>query len=172
VEVVVGQPATVTVGVPAEGLTPVVAVDIAVPDGFTLDGFVPSGEWSAQREGEVLHVRGGRIVGGACGFLLVRGTATRSGTLRFAMTTHDEDGTVRHLDQADLFNPRAAMVVESHRPGRGSGAGSLAVPLGVLGLLGLAGLLALRARRRHRRGRGNRGAGRPAVRTGRSSTAR
>jgi hypothetical protein len=151
VEVYVDQPATVTVGVAAEGITPVVGIDITIPRGFELDSFVPSGGWQAQRRDDVLELRGGQIAGGACGFLLLKGTATSRGTLHLPMRTYDQDGTVRDLDRTDPFNPLAAMVLEARRPGDDSGGGSGVVSLLVIGAVAVAGLAAVVAVLRRRR---------------------
>src|SRR6185295_15618016 len=125
----VGQPATVTVGVAGEGVSPVVGIDITIPEGFTFDSFVPTGGWQGTLEGKVLRLSGGQIAGGACGFLLVKGTATKAGTLYFPMRTTDQDGTVRVLDSTQAYNPAAAMVVEAKRPGGASGGGLGLVPV-------------------------------------------
>jgi hypothetical protein len=161
VEVIVGQPATVTVGVAAEGVTPVERIDITIPEGFTFDGFVPSGGWEGTVNGDVLSLQGGEIAGGACGFLLLKGTATSEGTLHFPMRTTDQDGTVRDLDRTEPFHPLSAMVVEAQTPGGsgggGFGAGAVALLVGlaavVVAVVGVAVVLGRRRRRpppRHR----------------------
>jgi hypothetical protein len=159
VEVIVDQPATVTVGVAGEGVTPVVGIEITIPEGFTFDSFLPSGGWQGALEGRVLRLSGGQIAGGACGFLLVKGTATRAGTLYFPMKTTDQDGTVRVLDSTQVYNPAAAMVVEAKRPG-GSGGGGLGLGpvLGVAAgvVLVTIGAVALIRRRRSADDRGAR----------------
>jgi hypothetical protein len=150
VEVIVGQPATVTVGVAGEGVSPVVGIDITIPQGFTFDSFVPTGGWQGTLDGNVLRLSGGQVPGGACGFLLVKGTATKSGTLYFPMRTTDQDGTVRTLDSTQVYNPAAAMVVEAKRPG-GSGGGGLGVaPIagGAVVALALVGVTVVVVRRR------------------------
>jgi hypothetical protein len=157
VEAIVGQPATVTVGVAAEGVTPVVGIDITIPEGFTFDSFVPSGDWGGTLDGKVLHLHGGQIAGGACGFLLLKGTATKAGTLRFPMRTTDQDGTVRTLDQTQLYNPLAAMVVEAKRAGGSGGGGPspgliAALAVALLAVAGGAVVLVRRLRIGARRG--------------------
>src|SRR4051794_41665874 len=64
-EVYVDQLQTVTVGVAAEDLAPVVSVDITIPDGFTFDSFVPSQDpRSSQWRGGVPDGGGGGRGGG------------------------------------------------------------------------------------------------------------
>jgi MYXO-CTERM domain-containing protein len=151
VEVYVDQPATVTVGVAAEGLTPVVGVDITIPPGFELDSFVPSGGWQAERKDDRLELRGSQIAGGACGFVLLKGTATSKGRLYLPMRTYDQDGTVRDLDRTEPFNPLAAMVLEARRPGDDAAGGSPVVSFVVIGAVALAVLAAAFAVVRRRR---------------------
>ena len=151
-EVIVGQPATVTVGVAAEGVTPVEAIEITIPEGFVFDSFVPSGEWQGTLDGDVLSLRGGQIAGGACGFLLLKGTATQGGTLHLPMRTTDQDGTVRDLDRIEPFHPLSAMVVEAQVPGGpgggGIGAGAVALLVGLAAMVvAVVVVLARRSRR-------------------------
>ena len=139
VEVYVDQPATVTVGCRRPRASRRSSASTSrSPGGFELDSFVPSGGWQAERKDDRLELRGGQIAGGACGFLLLKGTATSRGTLHLPMRTYDQDGTVRDLDRTDPFNPLAAMVVEARRPGDDAAGGSTVVSFVVIGAVALA----------------------------------
>lgn len=110
-EVVVGQPATITLGVASEGPAPVVAVDVTLPAGLVVDELVATKGWTVEREGDTLHYRGGSIANGACGFLLLRATPTRKGTLVVPITTQQADGSTRRLDRANAFDPLAGQIL-------------------------------------------------------------
>src|SRR5829696_3700470 len=73
VQVPVGRPTTVTVGVTVEQHA-VVGLDIALPSGFTLDSFPAPSGWTVTRTGRVLRYRGGTITAYTCGFFTLRGT--------------------------------------------------------------------------------------------------
>jgi hypothetical protein len=157
VDVVVGQPAALTIGVPAEGVTPLVAVELTIPDGFEVAEAPSLGGWHGAVDGSVVRFSGHEVPGGACGYVVVKGVATRRGTFVIATHTRDADGTERVLDRADPQNPRAGQVVTVRRVATGSGGGWLsAMPggvrlggaLAVVAGLGVAVLAARRARAR------------------------
>jgi hypothetical protein len=146
----VDQPAVVTIGVPAEGVTPLVSIDLIIPDGFVIEAAPPLGGWQSAVDGRVVHYTGGQVASGACAYLAVKGTPTKKGTLVVPIHTRDADGTERDLTLADPQSPRAGQVIDVVSPSDGAGSGrkavELAVPVAVVA--GLLAWLASTTRRR------------------------
>ena len=114
IQVDVGQPATLTVGIASEGNTGVVGVDVLAPKGFKLDSTpVENKGWTIARTdgGSTLQFRGGRFPAGSCGFLLVRGTATSGGQKVMTLHTYDQDGAEREFASSEPFALFAGQVI-------------------------------------------------------------
>jgi hypothetical protein len=132
VEIGVGEPVNVTIGVTAEG-EPVTAVDVEVPEDFTvLD--TSTAAWEAERDGSTVHYTGGRVEPFSCAYLSIEGTAEEKGRLVFPIILHTEDGdSVRH-DSTELGAERSAQLVFAGVSAFGDGDGGSVSPIGFLGV--------------------------------------
>ena len=88
------------------------------PRGSPSTASCPPASWQGTLDGDVLSLRGGQIAGGACGFLLVKGTATQGGHAA-PPDADDRPGWHRpHLDRPSRSTRLSAMVVEAQAAGR------------------------------------------------------
>lgn len=106
VEIPVGESTTVTVGVAAEQ-SPLVEVDITVPEGFVFERAEDEFDWKGTLTGSVVQYRGGTLAPYACTYFNLIGRVERQTTLVFPMTIRGEDGSVIEFtgDQADDLHP-------------------------------------------------------------------
>jgi uncharacterized protein YcnI len=150
----VNQPITLNIGVPAEGATPMVGVDITIPRGFELAEVVPVAGWTVEQDKGAVRYRGGSVPVGGFALFTLRGKIPKKSTLRFPMLLRNADGTSQRWDDKDPADRYpAATVYAGTRPPKPGGGGSSAV--GTLskaallgGGIGLALSLVLRFRRR------------------------
>jgi hypothetical protein len=172
VEIPIGESTTVTVGVAAEQ-SPLVEVDITVPDGFVVERAEDEFDWQGTLTGSVVRYRGGTLAPYACTYFNLIGRAERQATLVFPMAVRGEDGSVIEFtsDKADNLHP-AQLVYAGFSPqpsssgGRGDRfSGALAGVL-VAVLIGVGALTLSRRREAARR------APRPAPRAGPRKTKR
>ncbi|HET7489535.1 MAG TPA: hypothetical protein VFJ85_16530 [Acidimicrobiales bacterium] len=142
-----GKVTEVGVRVGAE-TSPVVAVDIHVPDGFRLDRPVALAGWQAERHGSTVTYRStdDRILPFGCSQFQLAGKATARGTLVFTVVAHADDGSELRYDSADPKDENAAQLVYARRSG-GGGLGSVAV-WAVPALLVAGGVAVAAGRRR------------------------
>ena len=150
----VGKATALTIGIAAEA-KPLVAVDVDVPDGFTLTGSLDVPSWTATRDGDTIHYTGGRIEPFGCGYVTLRGRAERKGRLVFPFTVTAADGsTTRHTD-VDQALPTAAGVLYAgvELPGApedgddGNGGTIVAIAVAAAAALAIAGVTVARRRR-------------------------
>lgn len=142
----VGETTSLTIGVAAE-LEPLVAIDVEVPDGFTLTGPVDVPQWQAAAEGGVVHFTGGRVTPFGCGYVTVRGRAERKGRLLFPVTVTAEDGTTKRYAETDSTLPTAGGLlyvgVDPPRTAGDEDGGGAGIPWAVaagVGALAIAGI--------------------------------
>jgi hypothetical protein len=110
VEIPIGEPATVAVGVAAEQ-SRVVGVDISLPAGFRLDRAEELFDWRATRTGSLLRYRGGTLDPYACDYFNLVGQADEQATLVFPMTVHGADGSVVEFTGEEADDPHPAQLV-------------------------------------------------------------
>lgn len=150
----VNEPATILIQIPAEGASPMVGVDIEIPDGFTLDRPGPPSGWTSEIAGGVVRYRGPEVAVGAFAVFNLGGTATRKGELTFALVIHARDGaTSEWSGGADSARPPIVVYAGVDPPGSGAGdSGNPALWVGV-GLIaaGVAGAIVLVRQRSTRR---------------------
>ncbi|HVV36342.1 MAG TPA: hypothetical protein VHC63_07030 [Acidimicrobiales bacterium] len=90
---------------------PVRAVDISVPDGFSLthaEGYLG---FTASRRGQWVHFEGGEIAIYDCQSFLFQGRTTRSGRLVAHIVTTAADGTKTHYDDVRSGSHYPAQVI-------------------------------------------------------------
>jgi len=121
VEIPIGESTTVTVGVAAEQ-SPLVEVDITVPEGFVLERAEDEFDWHGTLTGSVVRYRGGTLAPYACTYFNLIGRVERQATLVFPMTIRGEDGSVIEFtsDKADDMHP-AQLVYAGFSPPPSSG---------------------------------------------------
>lgn len=148
VEVDVGVPAAITVGVPAEQ-QPVVRVDIDVPEGFVLDEARPAPGWDVTTGGSTVSYAGGEIPRLQCGYFTLTGTAARRAKLVFPVTATDASGDTTVYGPDRLGAQEVYAGIEAFPDDGGDGVD----PVLVAGIVLVAGglvagfVLALRRRR-------------------------
>jgi hypothetical protein len=93
VQIPVGQPSTVAVGVTVENAT-VTDVEVGLPAGLRLDRVDPKSGWTSTRAGSTVRYRGGTIHQFTCEYFSLGVTATTKGAFGIAVTQRTADGTV------------------------------------------------------------------------------
>ncbi len=93
VEIPVGRPATIDVGVTVETAT-VPDVEIGIPTGLTLDRIDPKPGWTTSRAGSTVRYRGGPIAPYGCEYFSLGVTATVAGAYGISVVQRTADGTV------------------------------------------------------------------------------
>jgi len=121
VEIPIGESTTVTVGVAAEQ-SPLVEVDITVPEGFVFERAEDEFDWRGTLTGSVVQYRGGTLAPYACTYFNLIGRVERQATLVFPMAVRGEDGSVIEFtsDKADDLHP-AQLVYAGFSPPSNSG---------------------------------------------------
>jgi uncharacterized protein YcnI len=150
----VNQPITLNIGIPAEGTTPMVGVDITIPRGFELSEVVPLAGWTVEQDKDEVRYRGGNVAVGGFALFTLRGKIPKKSTLRFPMLLRNADGSSVRWDDKDPGDrfPAATVYAGTKPPRAGSGGSSTVGTLSKAALLGggigLALSLVLRFRRR------------------------
>ncbi len=114
VEVAVGQPATLTVGVGAE-TSAVIAVEIELPEGFRLTDASAEG-WEVDVGEDAVRFTGGSVASFACGYVTLRGVAEEPATLVFPLVLETADGRSLTYDHTDPFREDSGQVVYAGVP--------------------------------------------------------
>lgn len=109
VEVPVGEPATVTVGITAESAS-VTSVTVEVPDGFRVSDAAGDG-WDVEVTGSTVLFGGSSVPPFGCGYVTVRGVAAREGVLVFPLVVETADDEVLRFEETEPFHPRGAQLV-------------------------------------------------------------
>ena len=166
VQIPVGRPSTIHVGVTVEDAT-VPDVEIGIPAGLRLDRVDTEPGWTSTRAGSAVRYRGGPIAPFACAYFSLGVTATSRGAFGISVVQRTATGKIvarvipdpgnaadRSLDQFVY-----AGVEPPSPPGDSSGASATTIAGIALVGLGVVMLLALlvRARRRRRRASGDEG---------------
>lgn len=110
VEIGVGEPASVTIGVAAEE-KPITRVDVGIPAGFELEEVTDSPGWTSEETSSGLTFTGGTIPPFGCSYFTVRGKATKKAALAFPLDLHADDGSVREYRNRELGAQYAAQLV-------------------------------------------------------------
>jgi hypothetical protein len=93
VQIPVGQPSTIAVGVTVENAT-ITEVDVELPAGLRLDRVDPKAGWTSTRTGSTIRYRGGTIAEFSCEYFSLGVTATTKGAFGISVTQRISDGTV------------------------------------------------------------------------------
>lgn len=96
VQVAVGTPVAVPVGVTAEA-TEVSGIDIELPPSFRVATVQAPPGWVPRVEGSTAQLRGGRVAPFGCGYVTLRGTFTEKGVVALPLVLHHADGTTTRL---------------------------------------------------------------------------
>jgi hypothetical protein len=109
VEVAVGKPVTVTVGITAE-VSAVTAVEVGVPAGFRLTGAAGNG-WRTETQGGVVRFDGSSVAPYSCGYVTLDGVAEETAKLAFPLTLLTEDGDTVTYGNAEPYRENSAQLV-------------------------------------------------------------
>ena len=109
-EINVGEEVMVNIGVAAEA-KPVGAVDIQIPDGFTLKEPVGFQGYTATLNGDYAHFEGGQILPYTCHYFGFEGTATKRGRLVAQIVTTAADGTKQRYTDLRPISQFPAMLI-------------------------------------------------------------
>jgi hypothetical protein len=109
VEVAVGKPLTVTVGITAEA-SAVTAVEVSVPAGFRLTGALGD-EWRTETQGSVVRFDGNTVAPYSCGYVSVEGVAEEKAKLAFPLTLRTADGDTVTYRNAEPYREDSAQLV-------------------------------------------------------------
>lgn len=106
----VGTPDDAVMGVGAEE-KPVVAVEVAVPQGFVVEEIDPPTGWTGESAGRTVRFEGGEIAPLACQSFTLRGTAAERGPLAFDLLLTHPDGSQSRYDKRAAAFDGAQLVV-------------------------------------------------------------
>lgn len=138
-----GTAGAVNVGVAAEA-KPVDKVDIDIPSTFKVSGLQAPPGWTPGGDQHTARFTGGHLEPFACGYFVVRGTATKRATLTFPFVTHSPDGTTqKYRGGRDDFYPAQVVYAGTQPsgtpPGSTTGSGGKGDLAGIAIALGLVG---------------------------------
>jgi hypothetical protein len=160
VEIDVGQPSTIAVGVTVEA-TAVPDVEISVPVGLRLDRVDAKAGWTATRNGSSVRYRGGPIARFKCEYFSLGVTAPTRGAFGISVVQRAADGKVVARSTPDPSNASDRVLGQIvyagvKPPSAATGPSGLsATTLASIALVGLGvvmgGVLAFRAWRERRR---------------------
>lgn len=147
VEVAVGEPVTIPVGVGAE-VEAVTAIEIELPDGFRLTE-AEGEEWGVDVGGDAVRFTGSSIAPFQCGQVVLMGVARERDTLVFPLMLETADGQTVTYESDDPFREDSGQLVYAGVPapslaestGSGDGGGTDAVQVAGWALLGAGGVL-------------------------------
>jgi hypothetical protein len=155
VQILVGRPATIAVGVTVES-APVPDVEITIPAGLRLDRVDAKAGWTFERTGSTVRYRGGPIATYKCAYFSLGVTAPGRGSFGIAVVQRTAAGKVvarstpnpanasdRILGQIVYAGVKPPSTGSSTRPSAVTIAGIALVVLGVV----MVGVLRFRSRR-------------------------
>jgi uncharacterized protein YcnI len=159
VQIPVGQPATIAVGVTVENAT-VTDVTVGLPAGLRLDRVDPKAGWTSTHAGSTVHYRGGTITAFTCQYFSLGVTAATKGAFGIAVEQRTADGTVVAHSNPDPTSPNSQLldqfvyagVAPPKRPSTSSGpsvttiGGIVLLGFGIV-MFGVLGFRTLRARK-------------------------
>jgi hypothetical protein len=158
VEISIGQPSTVAVGVTVEG-TAVPDVTITIPDGLRLERVDAKAGWSITRTGPSVRFRGGPIPRFACEYFSFGVVAPGRGSFGIPVVQRSAAGAIVARSTPDPTSAQSRALDQFVYagvipPSTSSGSGLSTTAIAGIALLGvgivLAGVLGLRARRDRR----------------------
>jgi hypothetical protein len=160
VEISVGRPSTVAVGVTVEG-TAVPDVTITIPDGLQLERVDPKAGWSITRTGPSVRFRGGPIPRFACEYFSFGVVAPGRGSFGIPVVQRSATGAIVARSAPDPTRAQSRALDQFvyagvTPPSVSSGSGMSTTTIAGIALLGvgivLAGVLGFRAWRNRRSG--------------------
>ena len=109
VQIPVGQPATIAVGVTVENAT-VTDVVVGLPAGLRLDRVDPKAGWTSTHTGSTIHYRGGIIAAFTCQYFSLGVTATTKGAFGISVEQRTAAGTVVVHSHPDPTSPNSRLL--------------------------------------------------------------
>ena len=152
IEINVGQPSTIAVGVTVE-TTAVPDVEISIPVGLRLDRVDAKAGWTATRNGSTVRYRGGPIAVFTCAYFSLGVTSPARGSFGVSVVQRAADGKVVARSTPDPGNATdrvlGQIVYAGVKPPSAGSTGPSAITLASIALVGigvvLGGILGFRA---------------------------
>jgi hypothetical protein len=154
-QILVGQPATIAVGVTVEGVA-VPDVEITIPPGLQLDRVDVKAGWASKRTGATVRYRGGLIAAYTCQYFSFGVTAPARGSFGISVVQRTAAGKIVARSTPDPANAQDRVLGQIvyagvKPPSSGSGSSLSVVTIAGVALVAfgvvMAGVLGYRSRR-------------------------